>query len=700
MSLSRSLAFMLTGVALFLQVPEAGAQEKRAKQRFQDTTTVTVVEVPVTVSDKGTPIRGLTAANFEVFDGRKKVEILDFEVVDLARAAGDQETAVPVAARRYFLAFFDLSFSDPNSIKKAQEAAADVVLSRLHPTDLAAVATYSRTKGPQLVLPFTSDRSQLRYAIESLGLVASERTSRDPLGLIVKDIESSSVNESSENGGSSGGFAGELESQIRELQNLSARNQKGEEVSTIAQTMDGLATMGQMLAAVDGRKYVLYLSEGFDGEMLFGTESIEAMQEIALASEEGRTQDIDNDTRFGNSDARRVVDRTLEVMRRADASIEAIDIGGLVAGGRNSNLDSLRYMAKQTGGETFANFNNLGSAMEQMLDKTSVTYLISFAPPDLEPDGVYHELKIRTKGVPRGADVTHRAGFFAPKPYDQQNGLERKLKIAQNLVGGERGGGAIGVNAVSAGFPVAGANSYVPVLIEINGSDLLRDFSEATIPIEIYAYALDEEGTIKDYFARSLGLNRQQAGPALEKTGVKYWGHFDLDPGQYTFRVLARNPANGVYGVDVDTVTVPGGEAAGSGLAVLFPEAPGRWILLREEEKEQRQGVDYPFIQNGNPYIPAALPVVSGSAEIALVTYGLGEGTLSAEAQVLTPDGKPVDNGKVELEKGATASNGAATVNGRFLAKGMASGEYLLVVTLKNLANGREVRSTVPVTVG
>src|SRR5829696_7041889 len=82
-----------------------------AAQTFTESTDVTVVEIPVQVVKDGEPVRGLTAADFEVFDGRKKVPVTGFEVLDLAvpAPAGSAAAAqVPVSARRHFLMLFDL----------------------------------------------------------------------------------------------------------------------------------------------------------------------------------------------------------------------------------------------------------------------------------------------------------------------------------------------------------------------------------------------------------------------------------------------------------------------------------------------------------------------------------------------------------------------------------------------------------------
>src|SRR3954454_22181249 len=141
----------------------------------------------------GEPVRGLTANDFELYDGRKKVPITGFEMLDLAAPVGPAGAPpVPVSARRHFLLMFDLSFSEPKSIVKARQAAQKVI-DDLHPTDLVAVATYSNQHGPQLVLRFTPARRQTAAAIDTLGLPKLVDRARDPLKLVYAQAEQNRV---------------------------------------------------------------------------------------------------------------------------------------------------------------------------------------------------------------------------------------------------------------------------------------------------------------------------------------------------------------------------------------------------------------------------------------------------------------------------------------------------------------------------
>src|SRR6476646_6805789 len=72
-----------------------------AQQTFSGATEVVVVEVPVQVVKDGEPVRGLTAKDFELYDGRKKVPVTGFEVLDLAAPVGTAGSQpVPASARR------------------------------------------------------------------------------------------------------------------------------------------------------------------------------------------------------------------------------------------------------------------------------------------------------------------------------------------------------------------------------------------------------------------------------------------------------------------------------------------------------------------------------------------------------------------------------------------------------------------------
>lgn len=704
---ARSAALLCAGALLLAAAADAQRGRRQKRAEFSDATTVTVVEVPVQVSSGDDPLRGLSRDDFELLDGRRPVEITGFDMVDLSVVEGKvSDEPVPVAARRHFLLLFDLLNATPDSVGRAQQAAADLVLRELHPTDLAAVALYDTR--PRLVLGFTSDRSQLRQAIATLGKIETGQAVRDPLGLVIADLGGElptgddALGETADRAGLD---ADSMLAQTRaELANLQDTANRDRAASDIAALTAGMSELAAWMGTVQGRKHVVFLSEGFDSSILVGNRSLtseeqDRMLELQQAAADGQSWRVNNEEIYGSSSAQRSVNEMLTRFREADCAIQSVDVSGEVMTEGQSNRDSLFLMSKDTGGEVFANFTDLGNAMSEMLQRTSVTYLLAFQPTDLTYDGKFRRLRVRIKNAPRGTRIVHRPGYYAPKPYTRTNPFERALTSAQQVMGGVEVG-EIDAAVLAAGFAAASGKAYAPVLIEARGEDLLAGMDGGTAPLQLYAYALDEHGIVRDFFVRALGLDLAQAGPALRQTGLKYWGHFDLDPGTYSVRVLVRNDATGRRALTTSLLDVPG-EAA-TLQPPLFPEQPGKWVLLREEESEQRKDVAFPFLRSGEPFIPAARPEVTAGGEtpISLVGSALGAGPVSVRTQVFRPDGEQVaDGGEVILAPGAQAASGLSQLSGVFVAgKKLAAGDYTLSVVVTDRSN-REHSSSTPIRV-
>src|SRR5207248_1130962 len=85
--------------------PAFAGPSAEAGDPLKETVTVSVVEVPVTVVDRdGNPIRGLTAANFRLFDEGKEHAITAFDSVDFASLDSLTATSpLNPAARRNFM---------------------------------------------------------------------------------------------------------------------------------------------------------------------------------------------------------------------------------------------------------------------------------------------------------------------------------------------------------------------------------------------------------------------------------------------------------------------------------------------------------------------------------------------------------------------------------------------------------------------
>src|SRR3954449_11419004 len=112
----------------------------------QSTSTINVhvIELPVTVLDaSGTPVRGLTAANFALYDEKKKQPITSFDAVDFAATDAPASAITPInpAARRSFVLLFALGLPPPRSMPRARAPPRRFVTESTGPRDLVAVCT-------------------------------------------------------------------------------------------------------------------------------------------------------------------------------------------------------------------------------------------------------------------------------------------------------------------------------------------------------------------------------------------------------------------------------------------------------------------------------------------------------------------------------------------------------------------------------
>jgi VWFA-related protein len=739
-----------TAAATTTAATTAPGKPASPQERFEDTSQVLAVEVPVNVTGRdGQPVRGLKPEDFEVYDEGTAQPITGFEVVDLAvlQQGGDTSPARPAAvavplapeaapapaapgirpaaelassARRHFMLLFDLSFSNPIAILKARVAAREFLLHSLKPSDLAAVATFSIESGPRLVVTFTPDRAQLARAIDTLGTRKLSQTIEriDPLRFVLEDPISQTMAGMNARDEANSGPKLETKSQAENalLENLKAiqkaadRDQNNYERSRVKALARSMGDMAKALNSVKGRKYLVYFSEGFDSRLLLGrpptgVDNDDENSDILS----GHHERVDTDDRFGNTELQTAINDMLERFRRADCVIQAVDIGGLRAGAdisgtiRNSGQDSLFYMANETGGELFKDANNLRSQLDRVLERTSVTYLLTFQRSDLKSDGAYHRLRVKAR-LPSGARLSYRTGYYAPRPFKDLDPLERNLLAADGIASAHPRHD-LDLSLLVTSFRASKDRAYVPVIIEAGGRSLLAGQHGDKMSLEFYTYVTDARGEMKDFFTQVVGFDLKKGRRAMEETGVKYYGHLELPAGQYRIRVLVRNAETGRTGIETAALAIPAyGSAQSELLPPLFFETPGRWLLVRERSTlggsgQEAGSVVYPFTVNGVPYVPAAKPALASAdkAKLCLVAYNMGRGNLAVAGEVLGADGQVLPGGQLSLvERTATGIAGVDKLLATFEPKGLPAGGYVLRVAVSNQDTGNKEVNSVP----
>jgi len=379
------------------------------QEPFREVIEVVEIKVPVQVVRDGAPVRGLTREDFKIIAGGKKREIVGFRVVDLATAdprLADDIDALPLPARRHFMLLFDLSFAKASSIVRARHAAYELVEEGLHPTDLVGVATYSRAFGFKVPLGFTSDREKVQLAISSLGFPDVIRyylagsvpvDNRFRPGLVDEEIGST-------------------------LEELLRKTDRAAQKQLAQGFVTSLGELAEAFDAVNGRKQLIYLSEGFPSSLVLGVgvstererQQIQDMNEAAM---QGAYWEVESIDRFGYIDLRSGLYGLMQRFVDVDTAVHTVDIGGVRAGdllsgeSQRPGEDTLFIMADKTGGEFIRNYNDLTEAMREVLERTSVTYLMSFQLPETEIDDKVRKIKVKLRNKGPGTRLLHRPSY-------------------------------------------------------------------------------------------------------------------------------------------------------------------------------------------------------------------------------------------------------------------------------------------------
>ncbi len=677
----------------------AGAQAARPAPEFG--TAITVVSLPVFVTDPdGRAVAGLTREQIEVEDDGKRVAIVGFREIDAAGSLAADDVAESPAARRQFMLLFDLSFTDPNGLVRARRAARTFVDTGLGPTDLAAVATLSANHGLELLVGFTSDRSQLRRAVSSSGTFQVDRRA-DPLGLVydLTDVGSAFADAVSVDGRRMESLAPDdtqrqLQLRFREAERLDYRQRtRG--------FFQGLSDLARSLDGLQGRKQVILLSAGFDATALQG----ESTQDAILSGEavsRGRYWEVRSDDRFGDASLRSELEAALRTFSTSDSVVHAVDVTGLVSrgdarlqspeAGRGSRQESLAQIASLAGGRVFKNGNDIGAFFDDILEMSRHYYLLAFEPPQSRRPGRFHKLKVRYKGKGR---VSHRSGYFERAAFAERTPLQRQFE-ASELVAKGITGGVLGLKALAIPYRDAQGQVTLPVVIAVDGPSLLDGAGKERLGLEMYGYAIDADNRAVDFVAVAKDLSLARVREPLRERGLQCHAVFALSPGRYTLRFLVRDGETGRSGATWLEVNVPAFDPEG---VMLFPplfmeEAEGL-IVVRAVSRLSESAVS-PFRVGSDAFIPSARPrVTNGKASSVCLLAFEGENqydpgaSFEIRSRVTDASGQAVSAGRFELTRSLGDDDGFRRFIMSFTPEGLTPGDYTLRVGLVDPASGR-----------
>jgi len=650
--------------------------------QVKETVTVSVVEVPVKVVDRdGNPIRGLKAENFKIVDEGKERAVTAFDTIDFASAESVKATSpLNPAARRNFMLLFDTSFSSPKSIERAQQAARDFVAKMVQKRDRVAVGTIDADKGFKLLTAFTTDRTLVNAAIgnpSSFRGTDPLQVAGDPLG----EVKPATT-----------GASGDRESTAREeLNDMMKRVNKNEDEiqrQRIEKQVNLLAGLTKSLRAVTGQKSVLLLSEGFDPRLVQGRAAgmTNEKADENSAREHGELWNVNTDNIYGSASSMSIVDRLGDMARRSDVILYGVDIKGLrtnmdtQSGYQVKSNEGLHLLANATGGVVFQNTNDLSTDFEKVVKHQEVTYVLAFNAPTTTP-GKFHKLNVKLVNVPSGARAVARTGYYEA---GGENQTERTLSNAEIVLNDIPQSG-VHVAAIAAPFATKSENAQVPVIIEVNGNDLLAGAKNNVITTDVFVYAFDEDGLVRDSIVQRLPIDVTKVADKLKATGLKYYVTLSLPEGKYAIKSLVRIAENEAKGFARTDVVVPKAGDLAMSPPIFVDTDSGKWLMVKGSSHDKTNAA-YPFEVNGEPFVPRAEAKLAAGQSRKFVVF-----VQNAAPDELTIDTNPKANMLTQL-RGGTGSKLVYELAGQ-------AGASTLNVTVKKKGTSAEQSTSVPLIV-
>jgi hypothetical protein len=440
-------------------------------------------------------------------------------------------------------------------------------------------------------------------------------------------------------GGGPGNFLmGNILGHSAEFSEQTIEEQRSTQAAYLA---DNLKALAQALRGIEGAKHLVLLSQGFDASL--------------LEVKPGRSGAGSG----GGGWLLRVVNDALAELRASGWVLHGADLGGIAddqeAGFAQQTRAGLFYLADETGGALVENTNDLAVGLTDVLERTSVTYVLTFQVEEVREDGAFHPIRVELADGPRGAQVVHRSGFHAPRPAGERQPFELRAEAAARLLAGDEVGGlpaAVRATALS----YSGGTARVPVLVEMAGGELLR--AGAGGAADLFVYAFDGDGAVADFFAHALTLAApspaEDAGKEAAR-GVKLAGELELPPGRYQIRVLVRGAGAGQEAVRTFDLEVPAITGEPELLPPLFVQGGGeRWVVAAVAGGAAGEGDDagaYPFVVEGKRIAPAAVPVLAPGqvARLLLPGVGLSGEDVRLETRIVTDAGEPVRAGRLTI---------------------------------------------------
>ena len=223
--------------------------------------------------------------------------------------------------------------------------------------------------------------------------------------------------------------------------------------------------------------------------------------------------------------------------------------------------DGLNRLARDTGGETFFNTNDLGGALTEALDSNRFYYVLGFYPPETEQGKGFKKFTVRIKDHPEYRVRTQKG--YAPTETVDSEVDDRDATPAKRFH-----------KAVLAPVPVStirvfawadfietdADDAQVSLHVHISGDKVTMKKEEDAyrMELELMAYVFNKRAKSQESKVHVIqGRLQPEAVEEIRKNGIYVSKRLTLKPGLYQLRVGVREKETEQIGTSVAWIEVP-----------------------------------------------------------------------------------------------------------------------------------------------
>ena len=610
--MKETLAALLTATLLLAQNSTAPAPAPKEPVKF--TVTTQLVTLNLSAKDKdGNPITGLKPGDIILTeDGKKqKIAICEYQKLDntpleavaaavtstppAAAPAPPAGTTAPAAApatpaptaaapttvatgkpgeikykdRRLLVLYFDMTSMPLQDQIRAQENGLRFVRTEMTAADTVSVMSF--TSRLNLLQDFTTDRDLLAKAIDSL--IAGEGSD------MAATTDDASIT----------GAAYTADSTEFDIFNADRK-------------LVALQSAIKALGALPEKKGLMYFTSGFsksgvDNEaQMRATTNAAIRYNVALfpVDARGLSASLAGDATKGSGSASSAF---------AGAAISAIS-------SYRASQETLHTMAADTGGKELLDSNDLASGIVQAQKEINDYYILGYYSTNQALDGQFRRIKLEIAGN-KTAHLDYRSGYFAGKEFKQFTASDRERQLQEALLLGDPMTD-LSLKLELNYFRLAQDRYFIPLEAKIPASeiDLARHGDVESVRLDFIGQVTDGKNKVVRQVRDNLEVKLKGVNAAeFAKKNLAYDAGFELPPGTYTVKFLARENLTGKMGTFETKLIIPDLAAEKSWLpissVVLSNQMEAQGAALATGDQDKKAMADHPLIQNGQKIVPS-----------------------------------------------------------------------------------------------